>query len=286
MLSNFLFDLFIVSLAFLDHAFIDRIYREWQNRGGTNQFAGTHQGVEVNAESAMSPFGRTAGGILAGISECVQYVGGVATVNRQLELDLLDMPLESSPAVAEAIPGPPVSEPVSAPPAPDDVQTAPEPLVSNSTELTVQNSAAGSEVLLDTVAITSGPVTDGDNSIIPKITMAKKKGLLLMVAQKKVTNPVGYKEEVRVAVGMTESCKSAAEKFGMAPANVEAYVRTQALIDLKKGIDISEPEVIFEAAAQVEQEGAMEVAAIQAGLDAPLKAGKTSEFASASVVTL
>lgn len=284
----------------------------------------------------MSPFGRTAGGILAGISECVQYVGGVATVTRQFEFDIMDMflgedeeplgeqvglsteeqePVDEEELFAEADEGPFVEEDepldeegtvpfqgdgppallqdsprfavaFSAPSVTEDVQPSLEPLSSSSTGLTLQTTPAGSEVLLNTVAITSGPVTDGDSSIIPKITMAKKKGLLLMVAQKKATDPVGYKENVREAVVLKESCKSAAEQFGMAPANVEAYVRTQALIDLRKGVDISEPEVIFTAASQVGQEGEMEMAAIQAGLEAPLKEAKTSEVSSATVVTL
>lgn len=66
------------------HAFIDSVYADWQRRGGGDEFSGTHGGGEVSDQTVMQPFGRTAGGILSGISRCVRYecsVGGA--VSRQ-----------------------------------------------------------------------------------------------------------------------------------------------------------------------------------------------------------
>lgn len=65
--------------------YFNRVYREWQQNSSSrgNQFNGLHRGVQVNADTVMEPFGRTAGGILNGISECVTYSGGLGTVSRQ-----------------------------------------------------------------------------------------------------------------------------------------------------------------------------------------------------------
>lgn len=72
------------SVFFTHHAYIDAIYREWQNAGGGNQFTGAHSGIPVNAQTVMQPFGRQAGGVLAGISSCVSYVGGGFSISRQV----------------------------------------------------------------------------------------------------------------------------------------------------------------------------------------------------------
>lgn len=214
---------------FTHHAYIDRIYGEFQARGGGNTFAGEHEGNQVSQATVMQPFGRAAGDILSGISTCTSYVGGGGGVSRQAVV---------------------------------------------SSNITVQALVSGSTSL------------GGFSSIIPTITKELKKKLQLAVARKKVSNPAGYKVEVAEAVEKKESCKTAAEQFGMSPRNVEAYVRTQALIFLTKGVDISEPEVVEETAAAVEQEGFNEVAALVSGQELQMKVAKISEAIATTVITL
>lgn len=72
----------------------------------------------------------------------------------------------------------------------------------------------------------------------------------------------------------------------MPAANISAYEHTQALIDLTQGIDISEPEVIDQRAAQVATEGAQEVLALEIQNYKLLKPSKVPEASAASVLTL
>lgn len=207
----------------MHHAYVDRVYGEWQNRGGGNSFTGEHGGVAVNAQTVMVPFGRQAGAILTGISQCVSYVGGGGTVSRQVQIGA--------------------------------------------------------------VTRQSGRTPGGSGSIIAKMTKDMKRDLQLAISRKKVDNAAAYKEELRVAVEENNAAKSAAQRFGVSAENIDAYERTQAVICLGKGIDISEPEVIGEDEAQVAAEGAQEVDAYLTGNDSALKPSKKSEAIAATVQT-
>lgn len=60
---------------YLHHAFIDKIWRDWQLAGAGNKFDGVHRGIRVSTSAVMRPsvWGRTVSDILNGISTCVRY---------------------------------------------------------------------------------------------------------------------------------------------------------------------------------------------------------------------
>lgn len=125
-----------------------------------------------------------------------------------------------------------------------------------------------------------------DDSTTPRITVERKKDLLLDVAKAKVSDPEGFKADLAKAIEETESVTAASEEFGMSAEGIEAFRRTNALINLEKGIDISEPEVLEKDAAEVVAEGQAEIAALVAGDEAPLKENKVSEESSLTVPTV
>jgi hypothetical protein len=72
-------------IFYLHHAFIDRVWREWQQRTGGNSFNGVQSVREpgradraetMTRSSVMLPWGRTAGSVFDGISGCVSYRNG------------------------------------------------------------------------------------------------------------------------------------------------------------------------------------------------------------------
>lgn len=201
------------------------LFREWETRNGPYQFSGVQLGRRVNAQTVMIPFRRTAGEILSGISECVQYVGGseASTSSRQVRSDHR----------------------------PD-----------------AENAAS-----------------DDDESLIPRVTMERKRILLMDVARRKSTSPDVYKKELTHAIRLTKGVKEAAALFGASPKRVAAYERVQALIDLEKGVDISEPEVIDQSLSQIEQEGKQEIRLLSDGQQALMKAKKISEASYDTVAT-
>lgn len=200
---------------FMHHAYIDMVYREWQNRGGGNQFTGEHSGAPVTAETVMTPFGRTAGSVINGISNCVQYSG--------------------SPSIAA---------------------------------VSRQQSGEG------------GELSGGNGDIVPRISKTRKLKLQLRVARKKVDDADGYKTLVDDAVKQKEACKAAALKWGMSEEQVEAYERTQSLVELEQGVDISEPEVVEESAAEVAEEGSKELVALEKALESKEEAREDAEMKS------
>lgn len=74
---------------FMHHAYIDKIYVDWQAahqtqsglEGGGNEFSGIHGNSTSDGTTKMRPWGRRADEILAGISNCVQYVGDGRSAN-------------------------------------------------------------------------------------------------------------------------------------------------------------------------------------------------------------
>jgi Common central domain of tyrosinase len=56
------------------HAYVDMIWRLWQQNGGGNKFGGTDSDdVGATLDRVMNPYGRTVRSILEGISTCVRY---------------------------------------------------------------------------------------------------------------------------------------------------------------------------------------------------------------------
>lgn len=102
----------------------------------------------------------------------------------------------------------------------------------------------GRQAQLRDVNRISGQLSDDSDSNVAAITKDVKRALQLAIAHKKVSNAAAYQEEVRAAVERKEATKISADHFGMPTENIAAYERTLALIDLKQGLDISEPEVI------------------------------------------
>lgn len=180
----------------------------------------------------MRPFGRTAGSILSGISQCVSYAGGARVSFRQAQLNnVVDRHRAASDGHHMVWP------------------------------------------------------MHGDGSIIPKIPMHRKMSLLLTVARRKREYPVRYQAEVKRAVAVTRAVKSAARRFGMSPDKCAGYEITQALIELERGIDISDADVIEKDPDQVRKDGIMEEAALLSGEETHMKAKKLSEWASDTVAT-
>lgn len=248
----------------------DRIYREWQLNGGGNQFVGTHRGVAVGSDTVMRPFGRRAGGILTGISQCVTYTGGLGTVNRQFLDDIGNF-------VDSAVDG--VS----------DAAAAGLDLAKEVIDGALAAIAEGSNVLLDVVVADGGEVEGGtveDAEVVPKITVEEKKELQLEVAREKIDDPEGYKEKVQEAVEKKEAAVDAASEFGMPQDLIEAFQRAQALIELKRGVDIADVEIISKSAAEISQEGQAEVAALASNSTSELKSLKVSEDSPLTVATL
>lgn len=105
-------------------------------------------------------------------------------------------------------------------------------------------------------------------SIIPRITKKEKADLMLEVARRKVASPLLYRSAVAAAVSQTESTKKSASSFGMSVENIEGFERSQALVSLKKGVDISEPEIANMSVEEILQEGRREVAAWEVEIDA------------------
>lgn len=60
---------------YLHHAFVDKVWRDWQLSGGDNKFDGFHDGVRVSRTHVLSPrdWGRTVDDVLGSLSECVKY---------------------------------------------------------------------------------------------------------------------------------------------------------------------------------------------------------------------
>lgn len=125
-----------------------------------------------------------------------------------------------------------------------------------------------------------------EGSTTPRITVERKKDLLLDVAKAKVNDPEGFKTDLAKAIEETESVSVASAQFGMSAEGIEAFRRTNALINLEKGIDISEAEVLQKEAAEVVAEGRAEIEALKAGDEAPLKENKVSEESSLTVPTV
>lgn len=207
---------------FMHHAYIDRIYSQWQAAGGGASFAGTHGGVTVTDQTPMAPFARTAGTVLNGISQCTTYTNG-----------------------------------------------------GGSTRMAV----------LDPVVRPAETLSGGNDCLYPRMRRDEKKSLQVAVARKKVADPVAYQTELKAALKECDSCKYAAEKLGMSPTNVEAFVRNVAIIKLQNGVDISEPEVVDEDPAMVQMMAQEEEDALGNDDEASLKEGKKSEDASNTVST-
>lgn len=55
------------------HAFIDKVWRDWQLAGAGNKFGGLHFNRPASLDTALNPWGRTVRQILEGISDCVTY---------------------------------------------------------------------------------------------------------------------------------------------------------------------------------------------------------------------
>lgn len=60
---------------YLHHAFVDKIWRDWQLAGAQNKFGGFHRGTPVSINERMRPlrWGRTVAQIMGSISTCVEY---------------------------------------------------------------------------------------------------------------------------------------------------------------------------------------------------------------------
>lgn len=231
---------------------------------------GTHRGVDVGSDTVMRPFGRRAGGILTGISQCVTYTGGLGTVNRQL-LDNIEISVDSAlvGTSAVAVAGPDLAE------GPIDGALA--------------TIAVGSNVQLDVVVADGGEVDGGtaeDAAVVPKITVEEKQELQLEVALEKIDDPEGYKEKVQEAVEKKDEVVDAATEFGMPPELIEAFQRAQALIELKRGVDIADVEIISKSATEITQEGQAEVTALASNSTSELKNLKVSEDSLLTVATL
>lgn len=98
---------------------------------------------------------------------------------------------------------------------------------------------------------------------------------MLEVARRKVASPAQYRSEVAVAVAQTESTKTSAAIFGLTETSLEGFERSQALVNLKKGVDISEPEITKLSVEEIREEGWREVAAWEVEIDALRKGVST-----------
>jgi hypothetical protein len=85
-------------LFYSHHAYIDMIWRRWQDAGAGNKFGGTgSDGAGATLNQVMNPYGRSVRSILEGISRCVRYESAGGSV-RQASSGPVHMP----PAVQEA----------------------------------------------------------------------------------------------------------------------------------------------------------------------------------------
>jgi hypothetical protein len=55
------------ALFYAHHAFIDKVYREWEQASSANVFSG------ASLDTVMNPWGRTARRVLSEVTPCVQY---------------------------------------------------------------------------------------------------------------------------------------------------------------------------------------------------------------------
>jgi hypothetical protein len=90
-------------MFYLHHAFIDKVWREWQQRSGGNEFSGTQGGRSVSRSSTMAPWGRSAGSVLDTLSRCVKYRNGNGfIVNRDVVMDRAVERQVATPTIAKS----------------------------------------------------------------------------------------------------------------------------------------------------------------------------------------
>jgi tyrosinase len=70
-------------LFYSHHAYVDMIWRRWQDAGAGNKFGGTDRnGAGATLDQVMNPYGRTVRSILEGISGCVRYESAGGSVRQ------------------------------------------------------------------------------------------------------------------------------------------------------------------------------------------------------------
>jgi hypothetical protein len=80
------------------HAYIDMIWRRWQEAGAGNKFGGVaRNGAPASLDTQMNPFGRTVRHILMEISSCVRYESSGGFLRQAVEMSAVhDDPIQES----------------------------------------------------------------------------------------------------------------------------------------------------------------------------------------------
>lgn len=242
----------------MHHAFIDKVWREWQqgsgetpgrgnNFGGRQPYDEREHGYHVDLNTRIQPWNISVHDALERISGCVQYsnVHG-SVVSRDIIL------------------------------APTDVHQ-----VGNGGEeasVTRRSNSKGTRQI--------------DSDVIPVITEKKKDEYQLVVAKEKIENPKKYEEKVLKAERVRESCVESLKKLNCPTSFIETFQRLEAYgLLVAESVDFADVEVCKEAAAtgsteKIVAEGEAEKVAIEEGKDlGEVNIEKTDETKPTSVAT-
>jgi Common central domain of tyrosinase len=260
---------------YMHHAFVDKVWRQWQQAGGGNNFNGNHPAVggsPVGLDTVLQPWGRTARDILERISGCVQYAN-MGSVTRTF--------VETPQSVRQENVGNGSHAGVGG----NGIDKIPRTTgdgIDSTPESTGESAANTSSIVMGgTAAPTSANV-----SVVPVLSSAEKLGYQYEVAKEKIDNADVYKNKVQAAVAVIDATKQSCQNFEFPPDYIAIFQRVESFALLKTGLDLADAEVAANSSTeQIRQEGIKEKAAIEQGNNSALKAAKKDVTAVTAVIT-
>lgn len=285
---------------YMHHAFIDKIWREWQQAGGGNEFNGQHPangGQTVNENTRMQPWGTTAKETLERISSCVQYTNpGGGVTSRKLVVpksmrqeDGVSSNSTDSNGEDTSLSGTEGGENDTSLGGADG--SGVDANLSGADENGGDSSVSGGDgnTVSTSVSGTDGngvPKPDVDEVVVPVISTGEKKGYQYEVALQKIADPGSYTEKVLEAAEVKEATKASCAQFNFPPEYIELFERVESFALLTSGVDLADVEVAQTGSTEeVRQEGVTEKAAIEQGNDNAIKPSKKDEAEATAVVT-
>lgn len=258
-------------IFYTHHAFVDRLWAEWQNQGGGNHFGGLQpafeedgvQPVEVTLDSPMRPWGTTAREVLNEVSDCVRYAGGEGDVARQVvDSENLGRNIVRQGGY--------------------NTNTNTGGLRKKFVSPFVEDAVAANAAWNANVTVMFEFM---NFRVVPRLTRERKKGYQLTVANEKIQTPQAYKALVRKAVELTDVTVDAMRKLGNSEASVGRFARLCSKAKLQNGVDLVDADIINKTDEEVVEEGRKEKAAIESGDESSLKAAKKDEASPVTVAT-
>lgn len=91
-------------MFFSHHAFVDKIWWDWQRTAGNGgKFGGMHGGGPASLNTRMLPWGRTVREIIEELSPCIEYASGAMQASR-MSIPVLERAAAVQQSTAEAKP--------------------------------------------------------------------------------------------------------------------------------------------------------------------------------------